>query len=216
MQGTIAYLSGNTRRLSGVGSHSMNQLSKILSSRVRAQIFRFLFGIDKREFHLRDLERKAGLHRETIRQDLKKLLRLDLVTSRRDGNRLYYRANESHPLYRDIRNLVLKTSGLVDVLRTALEGKDLKVAFVFGSVAEGDEKAASDIDLLIIGDVGLRKLARDLAGAADEVGREINPVVMSETEFRNRKKSGEHFLAGVLGSSKTFVIGDEDDLEAMG
>jgi DNA-binding transcriptional ArsR family regulator len=69
-----------------------------------------------------------------VRQDIGKLVKLGLVTSRRDGNRIYYSANDRHPLYPEIRLLVLKTVGLVDVLAEALKGSDIQCAFVFGSV----------------------------------------------------------------------------------
>jgi uncharacterized protein len=97
----------------------MATLSVILSSRVRAEIFRLLFGLEMKELHLREMERQAGLSLGTIRQDLQKLVKLDLVKSRRDGNRLYYRANTEHPLHAEIRQLVLKTAGLTEIFKGA-------------------------------------------------------------------------------------------------
>jgi len=194
----------------------MGTLSDILSSRVRAEIFRLLFGLDEKELHLRELERQAGLSLGTIRQDLQKLVKLDLVKTRRDGNRLYHRANVEHPLFPEIRNLVLKTSGLVEILREALDKEGVKVAFIFGSLARGRENAGSDVDLMVIGTIGLRSLSKWLSGVSDQIGREINPVVWSMDEFRQRRKTGNHFLSNVLESPKLFVIGREKDLEAMG
>lgn len=194
----------------------MGTLSDILSSRVRAEIFRLLFGLDEKELHLREMERQAGLSLGTIRQDLQKLVRLDLVTARRDGNRLYYRANIEHPLYQDIRKLVLKTVGLVEILMKALDREGIKIAFVFGSLASSREKAASDVDLMVIGAVGLRALSSWLSGVSEQIGREINPHTMTVEEFRRRKEKGDHFLTNVLESSKLFILGSEDDLAAMG
>lgn len=91
----------------------MNMLAEILSSRVRAELFRLLFGISSEELHMRELARQSGCAIGTIQTELKKLGRLDLVTKRKDGNRLYYRANREHPLFRDIQSLVVKTVGLV-------------------------------------------------------------------------------------------------------
>jgi len=194
----------------------MSVLIQILSSRTRAEIFRLLFGLGERELHLRDIVRRSGLAVGTVRSELRKLECLDLVTARRDGNRLYYRANTRHPLYRDIHTLVLKTSGLVDVLRSRLEGEGIAVAFVFGSVAAGQENAASDVDLFVIGRVGLRALSSRLSGAAEELGREINPYVLKLEEYLQRKKRGDHFLKRVLASPRLFLVGTADDLDAMG
>ncbi|MEW6387075.1 MAG: nucleotidyltransferase domain-containing protein [Thermodesulfobacteriota bacterium] len=194
----------------------MGTLSDILSSRVRAEIFRLLFGLDEKELHLREMERQASLSLSTIRQDLQKLVKLDLVTTRRDGNRLYYRANTEHPLYPDIRNLVLKTAGLVEIFKSVLGREGVKVAFVFGSLAINKERAASDVDLMVIGTVGLRTLSSWLSGVSDQIGREVNPHTMTVEEFRRRKEKGDHFLSNVLESPKLFIIGNENNLAAMG
>jgi uncharacterized protein len=194
----------------------MGTLSIILSSRVRAEIFRLLFGLEEKELHLREMERQASVSLGTIRQDLQKLVKLDLVKSRRDGNRLYYRANIEHPLYAVIRQLVLKTAGLLEILKSVLDREGVEVAFVFGSLAGGREKAESDVDLMVIGSIGLRTLSTWLAGISEQIGREINPHTMSAEEFRRRKHRSDHFLSHVLESPKLFTIGNENDLEAMG
>lgn len=194
----------------------MGTLSDILSSRGRAEIFRLLFGLDEKELHLREMERRAGLSLSTIRQDLQKLVKLDLVMTRRDGNRLYYRANTDHPLYPEIRKLVLKTAGLVEIFKSVLNREGVQVAFVFGSLASNREKAASDVDLMVIGSVGLRTLSSWLSGVLEQVGREVNPITMTLEEFRRRQETGDHFLSNVLESPKFFIIGNENDLAAMG
>ncbi|AEB09404.1 nucleotidyltransferase domain-containing protein [Desulfobacca acetoxidans] len=194
----------------------MGTLSDILSSRVRAEIFRLLFGLDEKELHLREIERQSGLSLGTIRQDLQKLVKLDLVSTHRDGNRLYYRANTDHPLYPEIRKLVLKTAGLVEIFRSVLGREGVELAFIFGSLASNKERAASDVDLMVIGAVGLRTLSGWLAEVSDQIGREINPHTLTAEEFRRRKKKSNHFLSNVLESPKLFIIGNENDLAAMG
>ena len=144
----------------------MDTLARLLSSRVKAETFRLLFGSGGGELHVREIARRAGLNDATIRQELRRLNGLGLLTCRRDGNRTLYGADVQHPLYPDIRNIVLKTSGLADVLREALQSPDIRVAFVFGSLAAGAEKASSDVDLMVIGDLSLRQLARRLSGVA--------------------------------------------------
>lgn len=193
----------------------MNMLAELLSSRVKAEIFRLFFGVVPQELHGREIERQSGLADATVRQELRRLSRLGIVVSRLNGNRTYYRANTSHPLYQDIRNLVMKTDGLVEVLRAALMSPEIKLAFIFGSVAAGVEKAESDIDLLVIGTLGLRQLSKLLSGVATRVGREINPHVYTAEELTRRKKAGDHFLGRVLAAPKLFVIGNEYELTAM-
>jgi predicted nucleotidyltransferase len=194
----------------------MNILADLLSSKVRAEIFRLLFGFDEKEYHVRELERRSGLSVGTVRQELRKLLQWDLVVARRDSNRLYYMANKEHPLYNIICSLVLRTVGLVGILNQKLEHRDISLAFVFGSFAEGRVRAGSDVDLMVIGSPGLRQVTQWLSGVTERTGRDINPYVMTREEFIEKKLSGDHFLREVLSSPKIFICGNEDELEAMG
>jgi len=195
----------------------MNILSEILSSKIRAEVFRLLFGVTDQALHMREIERRSGYAIGTIQSELKKLLRLDLVKKRRDGNRLYYCANKDHPLYPDIHHLVLKTTGLVEVLQMALKPvSGISVMFVFGSIASREEKAESDIDLMVIGSIGLRKLTALLSDASTQIDREINPYVLNPSEFIKRKENRDHFITRVLETPRIFIIGSENELNAMG
>lgn len=191
-------------------------LLSVLFPQVRAEVLRLLFADASRELHLRDLTRQSGLGLGTVQGELEKLSQADLVTSRRDGNRRYFRANASHPLFADLQQIVLKTAGLRDVLADALRGvTGVEVAFVFGSLAAEAGKAASDVDLLVIGDVSLRKLAPALRGAGEKLGREINPVTMGAAEFA-KGRAKNPFLVDVLGKPKLFVKGGPDELARLG
>jgi len=194
----------------------MNVLGQILSSNVRAEIFRLLFGLDKQDLHLREIERRSGFAIGTVRQEASKLVRLGLIRRRKDGNRVYFCAETANPLFADICNLVLKTAGLSDVIRKELQEADVACAFVFGSVASGTQKPESDIDLFVIGDIRLRALSKLLRTPCDILGREINAHVMTALEFGKRKRQKEHFVSNVLGSPKLMIIGEEDHLTESG
>ena len=193
----------------------MDTLSEILSSRSRAAIFRLLFSGIEKELHVREIQRRSTLNDSTIRQELRKLVRLDLVKGRKDSNRVYYRANKENPLYPELRNLVIKTTGVADVLREVFRDGRIHAAFVFGSLAGGEETAGSDVDLLVIGEIGFRSLSELLSGVSEKIGREINPYVMNKDEYSKRVKSNEHFITHILKSPKIFIVGADHDLEAM-
>ncbi len=194
----------------------MTDLVDIVSSRVKAQILRLLFGLRHPELHLRELVRQSGLSLGTVQQELRRLTRVGVVTARKDGNRVYYRANSQHPVYGDLCSLVLKTDGLAGVLHHALQDDQVFQAFVFGSIARGETRAESDVDLMVIGPVGLRRLTQLLSGVADRLGREINPHILTPEEFSERKHKRDHFVTSVLNSPKLFVKGTPDELDAMG
>jgi predicted nucleotidyltransferase len=194
----------------------MNLLAEILSSKIRSEIFRMLFGVNDEALHMREIERRSGLSIGTIQQETKKLLHLNLILKRKDGNRIYYQANKEHPLYAEIHGLVLKTVGLADFFRNALKvNPNIQFAFVFGSLARNEENDKSDVDLMIIGEITMRQLTALLSGVSDHIGREINPHILTVREFLKRKSTKDHFLTQVLDSPKIFVIGNENDLAEL-
>jgi len=148
----------------------------------------------------------------SIRQELKRLSRLDLVTSRRDGNRLYYKANTSHPLHAILLELVTKTVGFVALLGMALTHPEIQFAFIFGSQTKNKEIAESDLDIVIIGDLGLREFSHLISGQEEQIGREINPQIYSREEFRKRRAAGDHLISKILTGEKIFIIGTEHEL----
>ena len=193
----------------------MNLLSEILSSRVRADILQLLFTEEHLEFHVRAIERKSSVTYNSIRQELKKLSALDLIISRRDGNRLYYSANNTHPLYPVLLELVAKTVGFRTILKQVLIHPQIQLAVIFGSLARGEEVAESDLDLMIIGEIGLRELSALLSGQEEQTGREINPHIYSKKEFRERRATADHLISKILTGEKIFIIGTEDELREL-
>jgi DNA-binding transcriptional ArsR family regulator len=211
----IPEMYGEDERLCGI-SKQMNVLAQLICSRARAEIFRVLFGVRGGEVHLREIHRQTGFSVGTVRQDIGKLVELGVVTRREDGNRVYFSANTRHPLYPELRQLVLKTSGLTDVLRGALDVEGIRCAFVFGSMAAGTAGAESDIDLMIVGEIGLRKVSSLLSGVGTKLGREINPHVLSPAVFARRVREREHLVTSILALPILFIVGTPDELEAMG
>ncbi|MEA2077842.1 MAG: nucleotidyltransferase domain-containing protein [Candidatus Marinimicrobia bacterium] len=189
----------------------MNTLAEILSSNTRAEFFRLLFGLDQKEYYLREIEKCSGLAIGTIQQEALKLENLGLIHKRRDGNRTYFSANKDHPIYMDIHRLVLKTIGLRDVLKSYLFDNSIQFAFVFGSIASGNEKSDSDVDLFIVGDIGLRTLSMHLREPSQKIGREINSYTISKNEVFKKITQKDHFVSTVINSQKLFIKGDENE-----
>ena len=157
---------------------------------------------------MREIARRSGFAIGTIQTELRKLLRLDLVYSKRDGNRTYYEANKAHPLFADIRRLVLKTVGLGDVLRGALDKSPaIRCAFVFGSIARGEEKAGSDIDLMVIGDAGFRKVVGLLEGASAADRARNQPPRVHARRIEKTDRGQGPFCVGGDGRRQAFHQG---------
>ncbi len=95
-------------------------------------------------------------------------------------------------------------------------GKQIDVAFVFGSMASGHENNASDVDLMVIGDASLLDVVTALSEAQRELGLEINPNVYPRPEFCRKLRAGQHFIGRVMAGPKLLVAGDEQQLTGMG
>ena len=152
--------------------------------------------------------RRTRLAPRTVHQEIEKLVGGELLVERRDGNRRYLRANERHPLFAAVREIVLKTEGLASVVAEALGGDGIDFALVFGSIASGTPLASSDVDLLVVGPIGLREAVRRLQTAQDTLGREINPIVWTRKEFARRRREADPFLARVLDGPTIAILSE--------
>jgi len=151
-----------------------------------------------REFHLRELMRLTGFAPRTVQQEVDRLVGAALLGERREGNRRYLAANRFHPLFHAVREIVVKTDGLVPVLREALGTEGVEFAFVFGEAAVREPVTWGPIDVLIVGTVGAGEIERRLIPARDQLGRGIQPLVWTLDEFERRLAGMDPFLGGVL------------------
>jgi predicted nucleotidyltransferase len=152
-----------------------------------------------------------------MQRELRNFFRSGLLHRHRVGNQILYQANPRHPLFPELHTIALKTVGLADVLRDALQHlPGIRVAFVYGSLARGEDSANSDIDIMLIGESGFSEVVGALESAQRMLDRELNPSVYSSHDFRARLETKSHFLSQVVAGPKIFIIGDADDLERMG
>jgi predicted nucleotidyltransferase len=148
---------------------------------------------------------------------MKALAASGILEQRREGTRTYFKAQTRSSLFPELRGLLEKTAGLLPALQQALRPFRDRIAsaFVYGSVARRQETALSDVDLMVIGTVGLAELAPALRKAEARLGREVNVTNYSPGELRAKAAAKDHFLSAVLQRRKQFVRGSERDLDAI-
>ena len=145
------------------------------------------------------------------------LLCIIRFTVKRVGKQKHYQANEASPVFEDLRGLVVKTSGIADVLRVALAplADRIGAAFVYGSVAKKEDTASSDIDLMVLSDsLTYGEVFAVLEEGAARLGRRVNPTVYSRQEFNRRIRQGNSFVTRVLAQPKIWLLGNENALGA--
>lgn len=170
------------------------------------------------EAHLQEqLIQFAALGRGSVQRELQFLTRAGVVRRSRRGRQIYFQANPDSPIYAELRSLVVKTSGVADVLRAALGPLTERVsaAFIFGSIARGEESRSSDVDVMVIGDVSFAETAEALGRAQEALAREVNPSVYPAAEFRAKLLAKHHFLTSVLKREKIFLIGGQRELARL-
>ena len=189
-------------------------ISSVLFPSYRRRVLGLLLLHPDEALHGREIARRTSLPSGTITRELTRLAQVGLLKREKRGNQLLYSAERSCPVFEELASILRKTSGVADVIAGALDpaGDRIHVAFIYGSVGRGEERAGSDIDLIVIGDVGFAEAVKLLHASQSVLGREINPKVYSRKEWATKCTTPDAFLRDVLAKPKIFVIGTEDEL----
>jgi predicted nucleotidyltransferase len=189
----------------------------IFGSTARDSILTLLFLNTSQRYYLREISGRVGMSAGAIQRELKNLIRLDLITSEKSGNRVYYSLNRKNPIFKDLENIIKKQGGFINDLTSILKKlSGIEAAFIYGSFAKNTDIKASDVDLFVIGGVSSAELALSLRLLEKKISREINSYIISGEELRAKLKSENHFLRTVLfKDKKMMVIGSEDEIQTI-
>lgn len=191
----------------------MSQLSDALFTETQQKVLGLLYGQPQRSFYTKEILRLTGMGVATIKRELDRMLAAGILCMTRIGNQHHYQANPQCPIYNELLGIVKKTFGVTEVIRLALEPLAGKIAraFVFGSLASGKETAASDIDLLIIGEAGFTEVVSALHPVQETLGREVNPKIYRREEWTRMMNAKDAFVMEVMRKPRMDVIGGEDE-----
>lgn len=190
-------------------------LTDILFGTYRKKVLSLLLLHPDTDYHVRELARQTQTAAGTLHKELTRLAAAGLLLRKQQGNQVRYQANRQCPVFPELAGLLRKTTGAAEILTTALTPLQPPLALLFGSVASGTETASSDVDLLVIADLGFADVVRATHPAQAELGREINPVVYSAQEFKRRVQEQDAFVQDLLTKPKIFLMGTEYDLSQL-
>jgi predicted nucleotidyltransferase len=200
-----------------MGSKTNHDLSAVLFGKTRQAVLALLYGHPDEPFYLRQVARLTRAGHGAVQRELSSLVEAGIIQRSARGRQIYYAADRECPIFSELQQLIIKTAGVADVLRSALASLENRIdlAFIYGSFARGDYRRSSDVDLMVVGEVTSREIVSAVQSAQKQLQREINPTVYSLAEFSKKVKAGHHFLGRVLEESKIFVLGDERELAAV-
>jgi predicted nucleotidyltransferase len=182
---------------------------------IRAGVLSATFLQPERWWFMTELARQLGVTPSSLQRELEALVGSGILIRRQDGRRIYYKANTESPVFPEMSGLIKKTAGMVPALKTELKRFDdrIELALLYGSVARGEEKPASDVDLMIVGSLKQIDLLPSLRKLESRFGREVNVTLFSSEEFRRKLAAGDHFLKAVSKGKTISLKGALDELE---
>ncbi|MDX3775592.1 nucleotidyltransferase domain-containing protein [Chromatiaceae bacterium AAb-1] len=191
----------------------MSLLAELLFKDYRRQVLGLLLLRPDEAYHVREIARLTNTVPGTLHKELAKLADAGVLRKSQQGNQVLYQADTRCIIFDELSSILRKTSGLTDVLREALLpfGNELKFAAVFGSVASGKAIAGSDIDVLLVGDIGFADAVKALYPAQQQLAREINPKLYSEPQWQLALMEKSGFIHELLSKPMLYLIGGKDD-----
>jgi predicted nucleotidyltransferase len=196
----------------------LTSVGDLLFGQTRGRVLALLYGAPDETLFVRQIARQVDTSVGTVQRELNLLADAGLIKRSTVGNQVFFQANREHPEYPELRALLAKTAGVFQMLKSALAplSSRIDLAFVYGSVARGEEKATSDIDLMVIGAASLDEVLDAVRPVEKQLGRPVNPTIYSREDLKTRLRSGNHFLQSLKKSKKVFLIGDEDEFRKAG
>lgn len=205
--GIISKAKTPTSPVSGLGG--------VLFTPVQQRVLGLLFGQPDRRFQSAELIRLTASGTGAAHRLVTRLANVGLVTVERIGNQKHYQANRESPVFVELHGLIVKTSGLVAPLRAALAplADHIRAAFVYGSIAKGQDGATSDIDLMVIADkLDYADVFSALQMVEADLARTVNPNVMRLADWRRKRGQATGFVSRIAEQPRLFVIGSDDDI----
>ena len=189
-----------------------SSLGELLLGRTRLSILALLLDHPERRLYLRQIVRLSGAAQGGVQRELSFLVGAGILLKTREGNLAYFQANRTAPVFEELRGLVRKTAGIPELLRAALLplSPSIERAFIYGSVARGEETARSDIDLMVIGNASFADVVAAVSPLQETLGREVNPTVFDPADYSRRLKAKDSFLTRVKREPRIDLIGGDD------
>jgi hypothetical protein len=196
-------------------------IEQLFGSKTRVKLLRLFFSNPNRSYYVREITRKIDEQINSVRRELANLLSIGIISSDTTNNRLYYEVNQTYELYEPLHMMFgqspaeestesKKTSTTTktshsDSLKTL---GNVELAIYTGQFTRD---MATEVDILIVGDVNRTRLANFITSIESNEGKELRYTLMDKKEFDYRRQIKDRFITDLL-SSKMQVLVDKHGL----
>ena len=190
----------------------MRSLAFLFSSS-RERVLSLLLLHPESAYHVREIARISETSAGSLHRELAMLADSGVLLRETRGNQVTYQANVNFPIFNELSSILKKTSGVANVILSALLPLASKIdcVFIYGSVAKNTESPLSDIDLCVIGAVSYTEIISALYETQELLHREINAKVLTRPEWRQLLEGKSSFANELISQPKIFVIGNKDE-----
>ena len=177
-------------------------LDTLITSKTRIKLLMRFFLNSNESSYLRNLENEFSESTNAIRQELNRFEKAGLLKSFSKGNKKMFQANIGHPLYGDIKNLLIKHIGLDQIIDKVINRLgDLQEVYIVGDFARGIDN--NIIDLIFVGDNVNKSYLMSLVEKTENlIKRKIRYLVYKESEFKNYKTGDKSIEPLLLWNNK--------------
>ena len=184
-----------------------------LFPKIRRGILATTYNQPERWWYLSEIAERLETAPSSLQRELKSLSKNGVLRTKREGNRLYFQAETNSPVFYPLQELMKQTLGVIPAVEEAILqfANNIEFSFFYGSVAKGMEHTLSDVDLMIIGEIGMADIASSMRKIENKFEREININCYQEDEFKKKLQKKNHFLSQVINKEKIFIKGNIGD-----
>ena len=196
-----------------------NTIGNVLFTKTQQKVLGLLYGQPHKSFYLNEIVRLSDIGRGTIKRELERMTGSGIITQRRIGNQNHYQANEACPVYQELQDIVRKTFGIADVIKTALTPIFDRIifAFIYGSIAKSEDSSKSDIDLLVVSDkLTYSEIMERLIEVESSLGRPVNPTIYDINQIKQKLKQDNAFVTRIIEQPKIWIKEDQDVFDQFG
>ncbi|HEY4255070.1 MAG TPA: nucleotidyltransferase domain-containing protein [Chlamydiales bacterium] len=195
----------------------MNTILPLFANPTLVKVLCLFFFNPEDSFYQAQIVAHTGKTLLQVQRSLKQISKAGLVSMIHQGRKIYYKAIRIHPAFEDLKRAFFRTLGMGDLLRQQMRicHKEAQLAWIFGSVARGEEKQSSDIDILFVSKLSLIELSELVGPVLETATREINPVILTPESLYKKWQEKDSFIQEIICQPKIWLIGNDHELNQL-